>query len=282
MNAKPPVEAAKPEEAPRRAAPAHVTIREDVGPILLLDLSYYIFYRYYALLAWYRKSSTAMDNDEDFLVRFERLFISSLMKMCNRLNIPPNRMYMVGDCPRWRIWRMDLLTTYKSNRENRQKVKPGVFELVYNTILPELRTKHGAQFICVDGAEADDVIGWIHRNTPVVEKTILTNDHDYLQLKDDRTRIVNMHMVDICRKGTGCPHKDLQMKILTGDVSDNITAVVSKKRASAYVAMSRDQMLAQLEEDGHLERYRENERLVDMRLIPDEITNAIKERVSVI
>lgn len=261
--------------------PERITIREDGGAIMLMDLSYYIFYRYYALLAWYRKSSTEMDNDADFLERFERLFITNLHKMTKRLHIPLDRLYMVGDCPRWRIWRMDLLTTYKSNRENRQKVKPGVFELVYNKVLPTLREKHGVQFVCVDGAEADDVIGWIHRHTPNVVKTIITNDHDYMQLKDGRTRILNMHMVDICRKGTGCPHKDLQMKILTGDISDNIAPVMSKKRAASYVSMPLDKMIKQLEEDGYLDRYRENERLVDMRMIPLDIHEAINHCVSI-
>ena len=271
-----------PSRPPPPARSECVTIREDAGPVMLMDLSYYIFYRYYALLAWYRKSDTALDDDEGFLRRFERLFVSSLMKLCKGLGIPPGRMYMVGDCPRWRIWRMDLLTTYKSNRENRQKVKPGVFELVYTKILPGLREKHGTQFLCVDGAEADDVIGWIHRHSPNVDKTIITNDHDYLQLKDDRTRILNMHMVDICRKGTGCPRKDLQMKILTGDVSDNIAAVMSKKRASVYVAMPFEEMIKQLREDGYMDRYRENERLVDMRLIPENIHEAIRVRVSIV
>jgi 5'-3' exonuclease len=133
----------------------------------------------------------------------------------------------------------------------------------------------------IEEAEADDIIGWIHRQLPNTSKTIITNDNDYLQLADDKTLLLNLQRKNIAERGTGDAREDLTRKILAGDPSDNIAGVVSVKRAATLAAMSYEEMLHTLEQEGKLEDYRANERLIDMRMIPSDVEAAIGVKVKI-
>jgi 5'-3' exonuclease len=176
---------------------------------------------------------------------------------------------------------MEHLESYKSNRDNKHKIQPGVFEMIYNQIIPRMRTSYGIRYVCVDGAEADDVIGWIHRQMPNTRKVIITNDNDYLQLADDMTVLMNLQMKNIVERGIGDPKKDLLYKILIGDVSDNITGIVPPKKAMLLVNMKEEEMYSALRKDSLYEKYLYNKRLIDMCSIPDSIEEAIRLKVRI-
>ena len=257
-----------------------ISLVDGGSPLLLIDLSYFVFFRYFALLAYLKKSEREFEFD-DFIARFDRLFQTNLLKLCKNLQFEHANTILVGDCARAKIWRMDYLETYKSNRDNKQKIHPGVFEIIYNQIIPRLEQKFGIRYVSVDGAEADDVIGWIHRNTPTTKKVIVTNDNDYLQLADQNTTLLNLKMKNIVDRGTGNPQEDLLYKILVGDVSDNITGVVPPKKAQALVKMTEEDMHEVLRRDNLYDKFLCNKRLIDMKSIPDFIQEAISFKVKI-
>jgi 5'-3' exonuclease len=263
-----------------RACSEDALVIDPESPVLLIDLSYVVFHRYYALLCWYKKSETTMDM-EDMVARFSRLFKTNFLKLCTQCKIHPKHAVFVGDCPRAHIWRMRLLETYKSNRDNRPRIPTEIFECVYSTILSSLQRDHGARYVMIEEAEADDIIGWIHRQLPNTSKTIITNDNDYLQLADDKTLLLNLQRKNIAERGTGDAREDLTRKILAGDPSDNIAGVVSVKRAATLAAMPYEEMLHILEQEAKLEVYRANERLIDMRMIPSDVEAAIGVKVKI-
>ena len=85
---------------------------------ILIDGSYFIFYRFFALLNWFKlakkeqiidKENPPFENTE-FLEKFEKTFISKMKEIQKKLKIE-NPIVIVGrDCPRKTIWRMKYFT----------------------------------------------------------------------------------------------------------------------------------------------------------------------------
>ena len=60
---------------------------------LLIDGSYYIFYRYYALLIWWKnaRKDEPLDNpieNQEFVDKFKKTFISKIDELKKKLKIP--------------------------------------------------------------------------------------------------------------------------------------------------------------------------------------------------
>ena len=95
---------------------------------ILIDGSYFIFYRYFAILSWFKlaKKDQIIDKDnppeenKEFINKFVKTFHTKLTEIPKKLKINKSSskpIMLVGrDCPRQDIWRMDLLKTYKANR----------------------------------------------------------------------------------------------------------------------------------------------------------------------
>ena len=56
---------------------------------------------------------------------------------------------------------------------------------------------------------------------------IITNDHDYLQLINANTTIINLKNKKLNDKSCGNPKHDLLLKIICGDPADNIKVVLN-------------------------------------------------------
>ena len=102
---------------------------------VLIDGSYYIFYRFFALLNWWKlaKKDDPLENpseNEEFKEKFKTTFKSKIKEMCKKLKIE-DPIIMVGrDCPRAEIWRMKIFPEYKGTRdtyEDDPSTNPGSF-----------------------------------------------------------------------------------------------------------------------------------------------------------
>ena len=91
---------------------------------LLIDGSYFVFFRYYALLNWFKlsKKDQIIDKDnppwenKEFVEKFKKTFVSKVAEIKQKLKID-NPITLIGkDCPRENIWRMKYLSSYKANR----------------------------------------------------------------------------------------------------------------------------------------------------------------------
>ncbi len=254
------------------------------NPILFVDMSYYIFYRYYALINWYQKSQEIeldIDNildDKIFIEKFHKLFLENIKKIKKKYKIQNALVIFAKDCRRYNIWRNEYYNEYKKNRDEKPlRFNSDIFIYTYEKIIPDLLDLD-YKVLELDNAEADDIVGVLKNK--IREKYddrqiyIITNDHDYLQLLDDNTFIYNLRGLDLRTKSKG-KDIDLELKIITGDKSDNITSIFNTRKTikSIMNLINNKDMLQDLfnsNEEIH-KLYNRNKLLIDFNMIPNEI-----------
>lgn len=205
---------------------------------LLIDTSYFIFFRYFATRTWYNFSNPGDKFDKDyiwsknkiFVDKFVEKFILSLENLKKKHNINNNlNIIFCKDCPRKDIWRNKYLDCYKGSRTNENTdIIKDFFSIVYNEIFPILK-KNDYNFINNDRLEADDLIYltklYIREKKKIESKiVIISSDSDLLQLIDKNTLIIDLKDKLVNLKSSGDPKIDLEMKIICGDKSDNISS----------------------------------------------------------
>lgn len=212
---------------------------------LVIDTSYYIFYRYFATARW--ASQAGVTEREQILAAFERHFHADLKNW----QATGAAIYFCLDCPREEIWRNEIFPDYKKNRVTSAAFDTDAFPKIYSILEEQIEGIH----ICKgERLEADDcaylIVSELLR-AGTIEITVITNDNDYLQM-DDRVKIQNMQGEDIraralkklnARNAAEC----LLMKILMGDKSDEIPPVcpgIGPKTAEKLVAMSESDRMA--------------------------------------
>ena len=264
----------------------------DTEPILFIDMSYYIFYRFFALCSWWKRAfpeeplniENILDNNI-FIDKYHKLFIENIKKIIKKYSIKNANIIFAKDCRRYNIWRNKHYEDYKKNRDDKNKrFNKDIFIYTYEQIVPDL-IKLNINIAINENAEADDVIAILKtviRNRDYKRPIyIITNDHDYLQLFDDNTFIYNLKGLNLRTKSRGNTRLDLQFKIFRGDVSDNITPVVSKKiRDDKLINIIYDEKLFNefFEDNQELKNiYDRNELLIDFNKIPENIQKNVTE-----
>lgn len=239
---------------------------------ILIDGSYFIFYRFYASIQWWKRANPdnpvgiPIDNPA-FVTKFKKVFVTKLDDIAKKLKIA-NPIYIVAkDCPRKHIWRNALTTNYKGTRkfETEPTKDPSpFFRLVYNEQL-FLKTQVDHPFL-----EADDCIALIIKKLKSVSTRfyIIANDHDYLQITDTNVLMYNLQFKQIM---TTDPQKSLFLKCVLGDKSDNIKGIFprcGKKTAEKYFD---DPILfsEQCAEKKSNDQYQLNNTLIDFANIPE-------------
>ena len=201
---------------------------------ILIDGSYFIFYRYFAILNWFKlaKKDQIIDKDnppeenKEFINKFVKTFHTKLTEIPKKLKINKSKtkpIMLVGrDCPRQDIWRMDLLKTYKANRVYDDTFLGGpFFKKAYND---NLFQKGGVKTIFRHPKlEADDCLAILTKNIlskyPEANIYIITSDMDYLQLAQSNVLLYDLKFKKLTERKSSFnnPEKDLFVKILTGD-----------------------------------------------------------------
>ena len=88
---------------------------------LLIDGSYYVFYRYHALKQWWKhaRSEEKLENpceNVEFMERFKKVFVSKISEVVEKLKLTTPLIVVAKDCPRQDIWRMEHFPDYKKGR----------------------------------------------------------------------------------------------------------------------------------------------------------------------
>lgn len=210
-------------------------------PIIIIDASSMVFYRYFALKRWLALSDKEKEfNKDQILDKFACLFEKNLVSIQKnrQLKVSWENIIVARDCNRDNIWRKTLYKEYKGNRKNKSNIDfdPATFTIVFNELLPKMQQKYGKfHVIQCDHAEADDIIAITCRyvrNELNVEDTpiyIFSLDTDFLQLESKHTHVYNFSI-----KKLNSNIKDerlsnyLLWKIIRGDASDNIPSIDSK------------------------------------------------------
>ena len=255
---------------------------------IFVDGSYYNFYRYFALMQWWKNaySDEPLDDpfkNEKFVEKFKKTHVDNLINMPKKLKIAKSvkPILIVGkDCKRENIWRNELFPQYKANRTNGQEdgfMGGPFFKMAYAENLFE---KGGAKAILKHPKlEADDCIAisvkHLVNRYPNCTIYIITSDRDYLQLNSNNVHLFNLTYKNIAEKNSsGNPKDDLEIKIIMGDTSDNIPSVFPKcgpKTAQKCIEDPDFFKKKMANNSDYYKQYELNKNLVDFNNIPEEL-----------
>jgi 5'-3' exonuclease len=259
---------------------------------IFVDGSYYCFYRYYSLLNWWKNAhpdELIEDpiNNTVFVEKFKKTFVESLQQIPKKLKIHKLKnkpTIIVGkDCKRENIWRNDLYDKYKATRDNGTEsgfMGGPFFKMVYEESL--FQNAGANQILYHPRLEADDCIAisvkQITNKYPDCIVYIITSDNDYLQLIKENVHIYNLAFKNLkdSKVFTGNPEKDLKLKIIMGDKSDNIPSVFPKCGIKTAMKCIEDtEYFKKKMEDNpdYYKQYQLNETIVSFDKIPEVFVN---------
>lgn len=262
---------------------------------IIIDGSYFLFYRYYAILNWFKhaKKDVELTNpieNEDFVKTFKKTFIDKIKGLSKKLKIDNPTIIVAKDCHRRDIWRMKSLSTYKGTRDKEDTFLGGpFFEMAYkNKDNNGLFKEAGAKYILFHPKlEADDCVAitakWILKRKPDSNITIITSDTDYMQLIRPGIQLYNLHYrkVNTEKNSFGDPDKDLFYKIIGGDKSDNIPAIFKRGGKKKIMKCYEDREYFRsllIKEYGNEElglgAVKKNRQLIDFNEIPLNLKNS--------
>lgn len=253
-------------------------------PLILIDGSYFIFHRYYALLAWYKIAKKEIPEDPskcpEFIEKFRTSFPKKIKELLKKLKIKNKDdcyIMVAKDCPRNNIWRNKHTTGYKATRDYSNFHGKPFFKMAYD----ELFENSGVyKILYQEGLEADDCIALVIKEfrenySDVFKPTIITADHDYMQLIEDDISIMTLKYKDIRtpKNSTMNCKCDLFLKIILGDKSDNIEPVFSRcgKKTALELWNDKKKFLQKLKDENCIEKYQKNQKIIDFRFIPKKL-----------
>jgi 5'-3' exonuclease len=234
---------------------------------------------------------------EEFVTKFIKLFSESILKIKKQLKLHKKENTVIAgiDCSRKDIWRNSIYSQYKENRyveaptDNDATTVADFFKLVYAND-NELLKNAGAEYIFrCNNLEGDDVLAitknYIRDKYPDADIYIITGDHDYLQLHDQNTNIINLQFKNLMENKKVFPEtdKNLFYKIVLGDKSDCIPPIFKKcgpKTAEKYY-LDRKLFDNAIIKENARENYDRNKTLVDFAEIPNELVENFMETYKV-
>jgi 5'-3' exonuclease len=264
---------------------------------IFVDGSYYNFYRYFALMQWWKNAypDEPLDDpyqNEKFVEKFKKTHVENLINMPKKLKIAKDvtPIIIVGrDCKRENIWRNEFFPQYKANRANGQEdgfMGGPFFKMAYQDNLFE---KGGAKAILKHPKlEADDCIAisvkHLVNRYPQCHIYIITSDRDYLQLNAHNVDLYNLTYKNIAetKSSTGDAHDDLEIKIIMGDTSDNIPSVFPKCGPKTALKCIEDPEFFKKKMNDNPEYYKQyklNQLLVNFNNIPENLVDEFMESI---
>jgi 5'-3' exonuclease len=256
--------------------------------VLIIDTSYYNFYRFFATSQWYKRAypDEVFESEYNwaanivFWEKFKKMFMSTLAKIIK--NCKAEKVLFARDCPRKDIWRVPLFPNYKGDREENYKKNNfqggPVFKKCYTDIIDPLIDNQQFYQIKIDRLEADDIIALsckhILINHPDTNITIISSDHDLLQLITPQITLMDAKMNSYNNKSAGSKELDIFLKCITGDASDCIPKVFDKvgPKTALKLYHNPDQLAKKFKENpDSLDQFALNNILVSFDNIPDKL-----------
>jgi len=126
-------------------------------PIILIDTSYWLYYRFFALRNWYSRaypelyiSNTNNFNynwfeDELFMCKYKKLFVDNIKKICKQYKTKLENVILCFDCPHNEIW-----------RHNKVKLENKIIH-IKNKIIQKKIEKEKPNDVNIDDVNIDDV-----------------------------------------------------------------------------------------------------------------------------
>jgi 5'-3' exonuclease len=257
----------------------------NIPTYIIIDTSYFIFYRYYALVKWWNFANkdtpfdkTKIQDNIEFLKKFEKIFVQKIQEIHKKLKLNNKKnninYYAAKDCQKDSIWRMDVYSKYKENRVYDAETSNAlsvIFNLSYDIL-----AKMDITILNHPRLEGDDCIAlttkYILESNNEVSVYIIANDMDFLQLSHENVKLINLKYEDLTKnkKSHNNPEQDLFCKILLGDKSDNIPGVFDKCGVKTALKCYNDSAYFhdKLKKENREDKYRMNKTLIDFNEIP--------------
>ena len=258
---------------------------------LLIDSGYFNFFRYFAAKSWYKKAKEytddeTMSNDPQFQTTLVKRVEESVAKILKQHQIPWEKVVFARDCKQSDIWRNHNIQGYKATRDQTLNVKVGFTTITQK--INQLVENKGCRVISHPTLEADDLV-YLYRRfileqiDPEAKFVVITSDIDYYQICYPNTKLQRLDKRDPMTKSSGDPERDLLLKIITGDKSDNIPSIIPKcgpKTAQKY--LDDPDLLSQLlaDNDQALINFNNNRKVIDFRQIPEELQKQVITHLS--
>lgn len=257
---------------------------------VLIDGSWYIFNKYFATISYFKQKNKDKHfelgdptKNEEFINDFKISFLETIKKLDETLNIRNPTIIVGKDCKRRNIWRMELYKDYKSNRKDHPYLS-FFFKLAYEELYKEAGVN---KILTHDKLEADDCIAlytkFLSDKYHNCKIKIMTTDADYFQLIKSNIEIIKpakrKELTDpytfISTNIDNCdPEEQLFCKICSGDKSDNIQNIFPGCGPKTAAKLFKDKLLFKKILNDKVkvkEIYDLNEKLIDMKNIPDYI-----------
>ena len=242
---------------------------------IFLDASYFIFYRFHALVQWWRlaKKDEPLGNpseNPEFITKFKTVFIDKCREIPKKLKCKNANIIVAIDCPRANIWRNKLFslleqcnniseenlltqlnnldtiqvetadiseaTTYKGRRKQDPIINAGpFFKLVYQEKL--FQQAGFTTILSHPELEADDCIALSLRYY-----TSNAEPQQYIIIANDHDYLQlvtpTIRLINLKYREISCenPEAALFIKCVQGDKSDNIKGIF--KRCGKKTAMA--------------------------------------------
>lgn len=242
-------------------------------PVILIDSSYYVFYRYFATMRWFTFQKKTFDIDtitenEEFIQFFTKHVESDLQKICKKWKTSIENLIFCTDCQRCNIWRNDIFPEYKGSRVQNNNFNNKIFN-----IFSDFVTDKDIKKVWLERLEADDIVYLCLKKlkNKISRIHIITNDNDYLQLASDNVTISNMQFKDITLRGSKNPQVDLYFKTIFGDKSDNIQRIsptITKEKAQELSNLTEKEIMDWMIENNLYEKFQFNLSLISFEYIP--------------
>jgi 5'-3' exonuclease len=219
----------------------------------------------------------AYNEPDDFeFFYWKYLMTNSIFAMLKNFN--PNRVICCIDSKN--SWRKKIYSEYKGDRKDKRD-QSKIDYAKFFTVLDEFMTSFKdtfTNFYClkVEGLEADDLISIFSKNfIPEYKKTIISMDTDMIQLLQNKgVRIwhpLNKKYVESLN-----PKLELEVKILTGDKTDNIPPVKAKVGEKTALKLIKSGLDILLINEEYKQNYQRNRQLIDLDYTPTELINTVQ------
>ena len=194
-----------------------------------------------------------------------------------------------GNC-----WRKKIYPDYKAHRQNIKDNNIFPWDKYAEYIkeyVKEIKATFPFIVLQVPYCEADDIIAVISKHKSGVDKVVVTADSDYIQLLSlPKIKLYNPLVNKFVSDDN--PKLTMEVKIVGGDVGDNIRSIEKRKKGEDPIIKKRigKETAFKLIQTGELEEllknelinenYKRNQKLVDWNNIPNIIQSKILEGYS--
>lgn len=262
--------------------------------VIIIDGSYFVFHRAHSISSWWRRANPDSESpgpwsDPDCIAKFCETFASKVAELPKRIGARgPSMTVVARDCPRSEIWRNDSHDSYKAGRV-RDATPMGV---LFTEAYDRLFAAGGASTVLEwPGLEADDCAALASRALCALDNvsriSIISNDQDYAQLLGGKIEVRmlggtrgELPALTSSANCSGDAPRDLFVKIVCGDKSDNISGVFPRCGPKTALKLYSDPALLERQfskHPGSRERFAHNRRLIDFNEIPATLKSAFEE-----